>query len=513
LEAFLSFGALASLLACSGAEPDEDSNPKAAYGRTTIEEHALADVLAAPQTLDVPKGALGFAVYLGGASFNVAGFALPDAPRTVENDLLVREQSPDDFKPVKTIDWSAPATAGLTMDALWTVPSGGADPSAHVDGPWQLDVVPIDGLEATAPDGAFFVRSGTFSRGVVDVNVFMAEGVASADDLTKRLNAVFGDFAGLELGEVMFFPLPTSATMVDSDEEAAALRLSTAAAERTPSVDIIVVDGFAKEYGLGNGDQVRGESPVPGLGMRHGVQRNGVFYRLSEDVAYDALVLRHELGHFAGLYHTTEIFVSSADALDDTPECSESAPADCPDYTNLMFPVIHDATPRSITAKQAQIIRSSTLYRDLGKDAPQSAPTALRTAPSGAGLAYFGSHWANALPASVTRRITGICGAAAHAALPTQADRALLLAVANDVLVSSALRRAALEALPIEDRSANEREQLVALATDPESSRDVRLGAIAALFGDDLDAAQRAALGHSSTAAPAAVHRAIARFH
>jgi hypothetical protein len=86
----------------------------------------------------------------------------------------------------------------------------------------------------------------------------------------------------------------------------------------------------------------------------------------------DANVLRHEAGHFAGLFHTTEFDPTAEDPLSDTPRCADVNGLEaCPDFTNVMFPV-GATTPGELTAQQTRVVQGSALYR--GVYAPGEAP-------------------------------------------------------------------------------------------------------------------------------------------
>jgi len=85
----------------------------------------------------------------------------------------------------------------------------------------------------------------------------------------------------------------------------------------------------------------------------------------------DAATLVHELSHFVGLSHTTELGGGVAvDTLADTPACPNTADKDalasCPDHDNLMFPSVNSATDAaSIWTSETQraLMRSSPIYR------------------------------------------------------------------------------------------------------------------------------------------------------
>jgi hypothetical protein len=92
--------------------------------------------------------------------------------------------------------------------------------------------------------------------------------------------------------------------------------------------------------------------------------------------------MAHEIGHYLGLRHTTEVIkglgvpqepefeqaFGLSDPLDDTPECASPARLGtrCPDYTNLMFPAAPtaaDGVDPTLSAAQGAVLRSSPLTR------------------------------------------------------------------------------------------------------------------------------------------------------
>ena len=79
---------------------------------------------------------------------------------------------------------------------------------------------------------------------------------------------------------------------------------------------------------------------------------------------YTGVVLAHEVGHYIGLFHTTESFGGGEDPLQDTPECPRrDFPDDCPDLNNLMFPLAGiDHT--EVSMDQAFVIKANPLTKD-----------------------------------------------------------------------------------------------------------------------------------------------------
>lgn len=79
---------------------------------------------------------------------------------------------------------------------------------------------------------------------------------------------------------------------------------------------------------------------------------------------YTGLIIGHEIGHYLGLFHTSEIDGSSHDPILDTPECQPNQfPDRCPDLGNLMFPY---ALPGNInlTPAQSDTLRANPLSKD-----------------------------------------------------------------------------------------------------------------------------------------------------
>ncbi len=150
---------------------------------------------------------------------------------------------------------------------------------------------------------------------------------------------------------------------------------SAASAGGSAVIDVFVVRKLVKsDVGDGTLESVSGG--VPGPAFYHGIPGAGVAIALSvfkDDGALAGRALARELGHFLGLWHTTERDGSVHDPIDDTPECPKSADGDSngelsateckgKGANNAMFWATPTAAA-SFTAQQGEIIRAHPLVR------------------------------------------------------------------------------------------------------------------------------------------------------
>lgn len=141
-----------------------------------------------------------------------------------------------------------------------------------------------------------------------------------------------------------------------------------------PAVDPLSINVFLVEDFVDNRDSILGQSMgIPGPAGVHGTTASGVIvaagnmYSGRYDPSFVGKVLAHELGHYMGLFHTTESSGLSFDPLLDTHEChrdsTEFAFGTCPDRDNLMWPF---ALPDSelLTRDQAWVLARSPLAQN-----------------------------------------------------------------------------------------------------------------------------------------------------
>ena len=116
---------------------------------------------------------------------------------------------------------------------------------------------------------------------------------------------------------------------------------------------------FAGTSGDIPGDQVDSGTPISGVAID---VTSGMSYRA------EMLTAIHELGHFVGLFHTSELSGDDNDPLDDTEECADIRDSDsCIDRSNVMFPVLTSdwqTLEFTTTPQQRRVVQASLIYRD-----------------------------------------------------------------------------------------------------------------------------------------------------
>jgi hypothetical protein len=234
---------------------------------------------------------------------------------------------------------------------------------------------------------------------VIDLNIYLVGSELSAEtardnadlqEVFEGVDAIY-ESAGVELGQVRYFDVPPQVrdTYRILRSEASIWRLTAHGSapsddlEGHLSIDLFLVDQIM----LNGGGEVLGMSAgLPGAAGLHGNARNGLVFRtvdLGEDNDHVAHIIAHEIGHFVGLRHTTEILKGTdtnversveeamgvVDPIDDTPICEQIQQDgfDCPDADNLMFPAPpppHLELEPFLTSDQASVFQANPLSKD-----------------------------------------------------------------------------------------------------------------------------------------------------
>lgn len=182
---------------------------------------------------------------------------------------------------------------------------------------------------------------------------------------------------GLHVGRARHFVVPGATArrfeVIEDDSEVGQLLQLSAGAAR-PSVNVFLIRSGTDFLGISGG--------APGAMGAHGLQGSGIAIGLEDLESFLPMapegqlgtVIGHELGHFSGLFHTTEIDGTSLEPLADTPVCDLAThdldgdgmllPNECTGAgaENVMFwgPFVPSPT---FSARQARILSHSMVLR------------------------------------------------------------------------------------------------------------------------------------------------------
>jgi hypothetical protein len=140
------------------------------------------------------------------------------------------------------------------------------------------------------------------------------------------------------------------ARAIADDEQEAAENFAYGAGAARPALDVFLIASGTTLLGMAGG--------IPGAMTMHGTRSSGVVIGLDDletgidggffGAGYPPVLLAHEIGHFLGLFHTSEADGTVIEPLDDTPACEASRdengdgvlePSECGGFgaENVMF--------------------------------------------------------------------------------------------------------------------------------------------------------------------------------
>lgn len=214
--------------------------------------------------------------------------------------------------------------------------------------------------------------------------------------LLERFEALTREKLGVTLGEVRLAALPPDAGVrVASVAQSRALWAAhSVAVPAARPINVLVVKSLAFAGGVAGG--------TPGAPGVYGRPASGVTVApLTSGPAATGVLLAHEVGHFLGLFHTSDEF-HGADLVTDTPSCRTPSGAGCPDERNLMFPYFPTREPLQLSAGQARVLEGSPwLYHRLH---PEACGPGVDAVGLGAGGFTAGS------TRGAAARLEGACG-------------------------------------------------------------------------------------------------------
>ena len=140
-----------------------------------------------------------------------------------------------------------------------------------------------------------------------------------------------------------------------------------------PEYDPLRLNVFLISSFSGDMEGVLGVSGgIPGSPGLHGGPISGVVFATEGLLGQSSIFMNgnellgqtmaHEIGHYLGLFHTSEMQGDQTDPINDTPSCpsatiSSREMQSCPDYDNLMFPTASMRDSVVITDQQSEILR------------------------------------------------------------------------------------------------------------------------------------------------------------
>jgi hypothetical protein len=238
----------------------------------------------------------------------------------------------------------------------------------------------------TSDEVCWYMLEESAPGDTLDVNVYLVgvPGLTAATAATHvDLQATLASFdaiyqtAGYHLGKIRFYDASPAATQefaIVRDEGALPSLLMETKRPGNTMDDVLSVNVFFVR-GINLGGTIGISLGLPGPAGLHGTQGSGVIFTSEymggqttdasgnsvDGNLFTSQVLAHEVGHYLGLFHTSESSGRSFDVLEDTPFCQNITP-NCPDIDNLMFPFAGSVNS-TITPDQAFVLGVNPLTK------------------------------------------------------------------------------------------------------------------------------------------------------
>ena len=191
-------------------------------------------------------------------------------------------------------------------------------------------------------------------------------------DMVAQLQTLL-DKSTVRLGRVSYGDLTADHDVVESADEVHSLCAgSSDPGPHASAVNLFLVQSipFFSAAGISGG--------IPGPPGFFSTDGSGIVATVLDSGSHTGTLVAHEIGHFLGLHHTTELTVPVFDPISDTPVCpSGTYIQNCPDYQNLMFPDFWLQGGLTLSPDQIAVLRGAPLLYQVDRPAacPQAAST------------------------------------------------------------------------------------------------------------------------------------------
>lgn len=348
---------------------------------------SVSDSDSEPIVVNVPAGATSIAVVLSNTGSTLT------QPATITNPSgeVVFEVGSNDTNRVDA--YSSVMTALVPVNPSVAASEGEWEFVFFGDGSASADVEALVRVDSSTSSGSLDLN--IHFVGVDGLDASSASGDSDFQEVISGVRSTYQD-AGISIGEIEYFDVDDDqyavleTTQVGSDELLSMLREHTGGRDNRALNLFFVAD-------IENPSSARSllgvSAGVPGPPALHGLARSGVAINaanfiaarggsgdLAEAKAEMTLVTAHEMGHYLGLFHTTEANGQSlsggqngVDPIDDSPVCQDSADSDSDGVlsaaecsgsgaSNLMFWSPPNSA-RNLTSGQSTVLRRNPVVR------------------------------------------------------------------------------------------------------------------------------------------------------
>lgn len=303
-----------------------------------------------PITLDIPAATGSFTIVVsddGGLRVAVTKLLAPDGTDLTEMNPGI------DY--IGTGQLHVPISdMVLPVEGAWTIEVGTFDPTNFTG----LDAVDGEIERVTVIAEPESERGGALDLviGITSITASTATTTNFVQSMLGRVEAMLLEPTGATLGSVRFIDVPAEhATVQNGDETRTICRTLSEPGPHGVAVNLFIVDDLTYTGGHAGG--------VPGPPGVYGTNASCVVLQRLRSGGDTGILAAHELGHFLGLRHTSELD-GRWDLISDTPDCPPGVDeGSCPDRDNLMFPRFPLRPNLGLTSGQIDVVqRNPMLY-------------------------------------------------------------------------------------------------------------------------------------------------------